>query len=54
MRGGAGAGVLQRRWRSNYDPHQWHTVPADQPGKVADAPQQYVQQPGTVYTTEPV
>lgn len=35
-----------------YDPHQWHTVPADQ-GQ-AYAPQQYVQQPSTVYTTEPV
>ncbi|WP_295992723.1 hypothetical protein [Rugamonas sp.] len=39
--------------QANYDPHQWHTVLADQgPGGV---PQQYVaQQPGTVYTTEPV
>src|SRR5471030_1059072 len=43
----------------NYDPHQWHTVPADQPVMVAAAPQQYapqqyVSQPGVTYTTEPV
>jgi len=43
--------------QQNYDPHQWHTVPADQP--VAAAPQQYVAQqyvaqPGAAYTTEPV
>jgi hypothetical protein len=41
----------------NYDPHEWHTVPADQPAMAGAAPQQYapqqyVAQP--VYTTEPV